>query len=155
LRLNWFGEQTMWLATDPGWKKWKPFDPTSAHWYEQRHLERLIGAYITDDRDHGRDRRVSEFIAEFDGPTGSAKRTKALAQAGLKRVKLSELVVDGRLDSGRIAKLLSAMQDHSRPVKSPQLGIIGEDHFRCRLLEMGIVQKSFQYNRKLAKSKKP
>jgi hypothetical protein len=156
LRLDWFGEKKVWLATDPGWKKWKPFHPTPAHWYEQRHLERLVGACITDDRDHGQDRLVSEFIADvFHGLSGSAKRTKVLDQAGLKRARLSSLVVDGRLDSYRIAKLLSAMQDHSRPVKSLQLGIIGEDHFRSRLLAMGIVEKSFHYSGKLAKSKKP
>src|SRR5207237_6609629 len=39
LRLDWFGQTTSWQATDPAWPKWKPRQPTSAHWYEPRHLE--------------------------------------------------------------------------------------------------------------------
>ena len=54
-------------ATDPAWPKWRPSDPTSAHWYEQKHLERLLAAYIARDEDQGRDRTVREFVAEFRG----------------------------------------------------------------------------------------
>jgi hypothetical protein len=153
IRLDWFGQETTWKATDPDWHKWKPCHPTSIHWYEPRHLERLIAAYITHDRDKKGDRLVSDLLAEFDGLSGSAKRTKVLNQAGLKRVKLSELVKGDRLDSDRIAGLLAAMRAHTRPVKAPRLGIIGEDHFRARLLAMGVQPESFRYDRKLPKSK--
>jgi hypothetical protein len=151
IKLNWFGEKTTWQATDPGWRKWKPSDPTSCHWYEPRHLERLIGAYITHDREAGTDRLVSDFVAEFDGLSGSAKRTRVLGQAGLKRAKLSHLVAGDRLDTDRITGLLRAMQANSRPVKSDRLGVVGEDHFRRRLLDMGVVPESFRYSRKLAR----
>jgi hypothetical protein len=154
IRLDWFGVKNAWEATNPSWKKWKPFDPTSAHWYEPRHLERLIGAYITHDREHELDRLVSEFLAEFDGLSGSAKRTKVLDQAGLKRAKLSKLVVDDRLDGDRIAVLLAAMQEHTRPVNSPRLGIIGEEHFKARLVEQGVLEESFRYVRKVGKPAK-
>jgi hypothetical protein len=110
ITLDLFGEETIWTATDPNWTKWKPSQPTSAHWYEQRHIERLIGAYITHERAAGVDRLVSELLAEFDGLSGSAKRTKVLTDADLKRARLSEFVVDGRLDSERIARLLAAMK---------------------------------------------
>jgi hypothetical protein len=152
-QLDWFGDKGIWNATNPRWEKWKPSQPTSSHWYEPAHLERLIGAYITHDRENGTDRLVSDFIAEFDGLSGSGKRTKVLDQAGLKRAKLSELVVEDRLDSKRIGQLLAVMRTHSRPVKSERLGVLGEEHLRTRLLGMGIDPKSFRYSRKIEKVK--
>ncbi len=155
ITFNWFGLRKLWLATDPAWQKWKPSKPTSSHWYEPHHLERLIAAYVTHDRDAGTDRLVSDLIAEFDGLTGSQKRSKVLKDADLRRVKLSELVVDGQLDSQRIAQLLVAMQEHTRPVKSKRLGVIGEDHLRTRLLEMGVEPDSFSYSSKIGKDGLP
>jgi hypothetical protein len=152
-RLNWFGREQTWQATNPSWKKWLPCKPTSPHWYELPHLERLIGAYIAHDRRAEKDRLVSELLAEFDGLSGSQKRTKVLDETGLKRVKLSELVAGDRLDSARITGLLLAMKKHTRPVKPAALGIIGEDHLRARLLAMGVVPESFRYSKKLDGSK--
>ena len=152
-RLDWFGEETVFEATDPEWSKWKPNKPTSAHWYEQPHFERLIGAYVTHDRENGTDRLISDFIAEFDGLTGSQKRAKVLSETDLKRVSLSALVNCDGLDSERIASLLSAMQGHTRPVKPPKLGVIGENHLKKRLLEMGVLPESFQYSKKLGGGK--
>jgi hypothetical protein len=155
ISLDWFGELAVWEATLPRWAKWKPCQPTSPHWYEEAHLERLIGACITKDRQEGGDRLVRDFLAWFDGLTGSAKRTKVLNETGLKRLRLSDLVVDGRLDGARVEGLLAAMGRHTRPVNSNRLGLIGEEHLRARLLAMGILPESFRYTRKLAKSKKP
>jgi hypothetical protein len=150
IRLDWFGDKTEWKATDRSWQKWKPCHPTSPHWYEHRHLERLIGAYITHDRDAGADRLVSDLLQEFDGLSGSQRRAKVLDETGLKRIKLSELGAGGRLDTERIAALLAAMQRHTRPVKAKRLGIIGEKHLKQRLLEIGIKPRSFRYERKLS-----
>jgi DNA topoisomerase VI subunit B len=155
VRLDWFGEETVWPATRPDWEKWKPHQPTSAHWYERRHLERLLGAYITHDRDAGRDRLVSDFLAEFDGLKGSAKRTKVLDGAGMKRTRLSELVNGDRLDGDRVARLLAAMQGATRPVSPERLGVIGEAHLKARLLAMGVREESFKYSRRLAKDGLP
>src|ERR687897_3809338 len=58
------------VPSDRAWQKWKPCDPTSPHWYEPDHLERLIGAYLGHDVEHGRERTVREFIAEFRGLSG-------------------------------------------------------------------------------------
>jgi hypothetical protein len=45
--------------------KWRPSDPTSAHWYDAARLERLMAAHIARDQDRGRDpRMVREFIGE-------------------------------------------------------------------------------------------
>lgn len=155
LSLDWFGQRESWEATDAAWRKWRPCWPTSPHWYELRHIRRLIAAYITNDRDNGQDRLVSDFIATFDGLTGSAKRTKMLDATGLKRARLSCFVVDGRLDDGAVGRLLTAMRDHSRPVKSRLLGVIGKDHFAQRFAELGIDADSFGYGLKLAKAGLP
>jgi hypothetical protein len=151
VRIDWFGWRDEWPATNPAWAKWRPDYPTSSHWYEQRHIERLIAAYITHDRDTGGDRLVSDFLAEFDGLSGSIKRGKVLADADMKRVRLGELVVDSQLDSPRIAALLTAMQLHTRPVKAKRLGVIGADHFRERFKALGVLPESFQYARELSK----
>ena len=153
--LDWFGEEVTWEATNVAWGKWKPNRPTSPHWYEPLHLERLIGAYITHDRDTRTDRLVSDFIAEFDGLTGSGKRSKVLAEAGLKRVRLSELVTADQLNSTRIAELLAAMKRHTRPVKSQRLGIIGAEHLTTRLYELGAMPDSVQYTCKRGKEGLP
>jgi DNA topoisomerase VI subunit B len=152
IRLDWFGQSTTWKATDRNWQKWKPNRPTSAHWYELQHLERLIGAYITHDRDAGTDRLVSKFVEEFDGLSGSQKRSKVLTESVLHRVRLSELVVGDRLDSERVAKLLASMQQHTRPVNPKHLGIIGKEHMRTRLLAMGVQPDSFRYEKKVTGS---
>jgi hypothetical protein len=146
LHFDWFGQKKTFAATDPAWKKWMPSDPTSSHWYENRHLERLIGAYITHDRDNGQDRLISDFIREFDGLTGSAKRTMVLDDAGMKRMKLSELIVGDQFDPGRIEVLLEAMKQNTRPVASRRLGIIGEEHLRTFFVDgLGCKPESFRY----------
>jgi hypothetical protein len=154
---DYFGTRTVWKATNPAWGKWKPHQPTSAHWYEPRHLERLIGAYITHERDSGTSRLVSKFLAEFDGLAGSPKRTRVLTEAGLKRARLSDLVAGDRLDGDKVAQLLLAMQRHTRPVNPVRLGVIGEDHLRERFLGMGVKRESFRYSKKVGggKSKNP
>jgi len=159
ISLDWFGQKRKtWLATDRKWKKWRPCDPTSPHWYGRANLERLIGAYVTHERDNHETIRgaklVNDFLAEFDGLTGSGKRTKVLNACQLKRARLSELAVDGKFDTERIAVLLDAMQRHTRPIKAQRLGMIGEEHFKSRLLEIGIKPESFRYTRKLAKPEK-
>jgi DNA topoisomerase VI subunit B len=155
IRLDWFGERIEYSATAPGWPKWRPCQPTSPHWYTLPQIERLIGAYITHDRAGGKDRLVSEFVSEFDGLTGSAKRATVLDACGLKRVHLSELAVGGNFDHARTADLLAAMQANTKPVKSRRLGIIGEEHFRVRLLAMGCTAESITYRRQLAKAGTP
>lgn len=153
IRLDWFGALTKWDATDTNWIKWTPSKPTSAHWYEKQHLERLVAAFIAHDRSSGADRFVSEFLEEFDGLSGSKKRSMVLRDAHMLRMRLSGLVTGDQLDHGRISQLLTAMQQHTRPVAPRRLGIIGVDHFKSRLIEMGITPESFRYVCKLSKSK--
>jgi hypothetical protein len=147
LAVDWFGKARRVEATDPSWPKWRPSDPTSAHWYQPKHLERLIAGYVADDEDQGRERTVREFVTEFRGLSGTAKQKKVLEATGLGRASLSALRNGDGLDAELVAKLLSAMQEQSRPVKPAQLGVIGEAHLRRRFEDAGCEMESFDFKR--------
>ncbi len=146
LTVTWFGQTVLDAeATNPSWKKWKPNLPTSAHWYEPRHLERLIAAYIAHDRDHGADRTVAEFLAEFNGLTGSRKRQTVLRETRLIRTHLSDLATENGLRTEVIASLLAAMKKHTRTIRPARLGVIGKSHIETRLADLGSEQGEFKY----------
>ncbi len=145
LSVRWFGERLKFAATNLTWEKWKPNKPTSPHWYELRHLERLAGCYIALDRQRDEDRTVAAFLAEFDGLTGSAKRKLVTDETGLDRTKLSELADQSGFKRDVMARLLASMQKHSRPIKPPRLGTIGKDHFCTRFEQLGCEADKLQY----------
>jgi hypothetical protein len=147
LAVDWFGRSPRYSSTDPSWPKWRPSDPTSPHWYQPKHLERLIAGYVAHDEDQGHDRTVREFVAEFRGLSATAKQKKVLEATGLGRASLSALRNGDGLDAGQVAKLLVAMQEQSRPVKPAQLGVIGAAHLRQRFEAAGCQMESFQYKR--------
>src|SRR5262249_42625247 len=131
-------------------KKWRPSDPTSPHWYTEDRLTRLMGAFIARDQDFGREpRTVREFIAEFRGLSGTAKQKTVLDTIGASRVTLPAFFGTNGIDRRRIATLLTAMQEHTRPVKPKDLGIIGEDHLRARFAAAGAALETFRYSRQL------
>jgi DNA topoisomerase VI subunit B len=147
ISIDWFGDRTVAVATDPTWAKWKPSDPTSAHWYSPQHLERLIAGYIAHDTDAGRMRTVRELVTEFRGLSGSAKQKKVLDETGLHREPLTKLVADGAVDTDVVTKLLEAMKGNTKPVKPPALGIIGKEHFTTRFKAIGCEMESFDYRK--------
>ena len=72
LRLSWNGEQVINIrASNPGWRKWLPTSPTSAHWYDNSRFRRYMAAHIANRGSI----TVREFISEFRGitATGEAK----------------------------------------------------------------------------------
>jgi hypothetical protein len=144
LSVTWNGTHCVgFKASDPAWAKWRPFDPTPPHWYDEARLRRLMGAYIARDEDLGRDpRTVREFVSEFRGLSGSGKQKLVLEDVGAARMSLPEFFGDGR-----IADLLAAMQRHSRPVKPIDLGLIGKDHLAARFEAAGADLRSFKYKR--------
>ncbi|MCY2988001.1 MAG: hypothetical protein NTY19_09085 [Planctomycetota bacterium] len=153
LVLEWFGEPSIHLrATRSDWVKWLPDDPTSPHWYRQEELERLIAAYISHDQKRGADQSVREFITGFCGLTGTAKQKAVLAETGLARTHLSALVNNDNHDFDHeiIARLLAAMQQHTKLVKPAALGSIGKDHIAARFKSLGCRMKSFKYRRQPA-----
>jgi DNA topoisomerase VI subunit B len=136
-------------ASDPRWSKWQPHHPTSPHWYDPARLRRLMGAYIARDQDSGREpRTVREFVSEFRGLSGSAKQKTVLDKVHASRMSLPEFFGDAEhVNNDRIAKLLDAMQQQSRPVNPQDLGIIGRDHFAARFKADGAELQAFRYKR--------
>ena len=143
ISLTWNGERVFTAdSTLPGWTRWRPSSPTSAHWYDAETLQRLIGAEVAFAEDNGLSPRpVREFIAEFRGLSATAK-TKAICDSlGLSRRSLADVVVDPPL----VARLLAGMKDGSRPPKPKDLGMIGRDHLLQRFLAAGAQEDSFDY----------
>ena len=151
--IEWFGERRVVRATNPAWQKWKPSDPTSAHWYQPEHLARLIGAYLAHDQDNGRIRTVRELIPEFRGLSGTAKQKAVLNATGLSREPLSAFVNGSAIDMAKVNSLLAAMQAHSRPAKPEDLGIIGGEHFKRCFENAGADPETFAYRKVLEVSK--
>lgn len=148
IALEWFGERHVSAATDPAWVKWRPSDPTSAHWYSPHHLERLIAAYVSNDADVvGQNRTVRELVAEFRGLSGSAKQKSVLEATRLARAPLTNLIVKDAVDREAVERLLTAMKANSSPVKPAMLGIIGKEHFRTRFAAAGCEMDSFDYRK--------
>ena len=147
MTMEWFGERTSIAATDPAWAKWKPSDPTSAHWYSPAHLERLIAGYVSHDATLGQDRTVRELVAEFRGLSGTAKQKKVLEATSLSRAPLSQLIKGQAIDRNAVEGLLAAMKAASKPVKPDMLGTIGKEHFQTRFAEAGCEMESFEYRR--------
>ena len=149
LTVDWKGEKTVTKATDPAWKKWRPSYPTSAHWYREEHLSRLIAGYIAHDQDNGRMRTVREFVAEFNGLTATAKQKAVLEDVGLQREPLTALMNGVALDPEQVRRLLKAMQAHSRTVTHRRLGLIGKDHLEKRFEQHGCKMETFKYQKVL------
>src|SRR5260370_1165668 len=140
LSVTWNDERCVdFRASDPGWSKWRPSYPTSAHWYDVARLSRLMRAHIARDQDHARDpRTVREFISGFRFLSGSAKQKQVLDEVGASRLSLPEFYGNSdHVNTEGIAKLLDAMQRQSRPVNPQELGCIGKGHLAARFKAAG------------------
>ncbi len=143
-----FVEALHFEASAPDWPKWKPREPSSAHWYSVDTLARLIAACVAHDEDHGREPRlIRELVAQFKGLTGTAKQKAVLDATGLARQPLTALVKDGAIDGERVMALLAALQQHSAPIKPQALGVIGPTHLARYFTAQGCEMESFKYAR--------
>jgi DNA topoisomerase VI subunit B len=149
LRIEWDDEVCEFDATDASWSKWRPSDPTSAHWYDRQRFQRLSAAYVADDQDRNRSRTVRDFISEFRGLSGSAKQKRVLDVTGMARTALADLFADGEPDKARIGELLAAMQGTTNPVNPQDLGSIGREHLSNCFEQAGADLETFQYKRML------
>jgi len=132
--------------SNPVWEKWRARDPTSAHWYNAGRFERYIAAHVARDQKIGRERMVREFISELRGLSGSVKQKAVLADTGMSRAALGSLFdADGSPRRDDIARLLTACQKHTRPVKPKALGVIGCDHLLTCFRSAGVHLESFKY----------
>jgi hypothetical protein len=136
-------------ATDPGWIKWKPTDPTSAHWYTPDTLRDLIAAYVSQERNGGRVRTVREFVSEFRGLSGTAKQKQVIGE--FKNIYLHDLVREGDIDQSLLGKLLDAMKRLCKPPKPASLGIIGQDHLKSWMVRYADVsEESIKYVKRMS-----
>jgi hypothetical protein len=143
---TWSGKEFINVAaTNRRWDKWRPRDPTSAHWYGEARLQRYLAAHVARDRDLKRQRTVREFISEFRGLSGTAVQRKVLEEVGCSHVSLAAFFGVEKVNRAGIAKLLASMQRHTKPVAPKYLGIIGEDHFKARFLAAGGNVETFRY----------
>jgi DNA topoisomerase VI subunit B len=146
VRGTWFGREFINVAaSNPDWKKWRPRDPTSPHWYDEQRLQRYLAAHVARDRDLGQSRTVREFIAEFRGLSGTARRRRILDEVGGSHQSLASFFGVDTVNRSGIAKLLEAMQRHSKPVAPQLLGVIGAEHFKARFMAAGGAIDTFKY----------
>jgi hypothetical protein len=90
---------------------------------------------------------VRKFISEFDGMLGTAKQKMVLAETGASHVSLHDFFGRQKANRDNIAKLLAALQRHSKPVRPAQLGVIGKEHVYRMMEAAGGDPKTFTYNR--------
>jgi DNA topoisomerase VI subunit B len=138
--------QNKYGAVDPAWRKWTPSAPTSPHWYRVADLERLAGAYLSHDRQRNATRLLRDFLGQFDGLTGTAKRKAVLEAVGLQRAPLERLLNgDAEFDHELVADLLGEMQQAARPIKPERLGPLGRDKVVRSLELSGADPESIRY----------
>jgi hypothetical protein len=135
-------------ATKPDWDKWRPRNPTSAHWYDEARLQRYLAAHVSRDQDLGQSRTVREFLAEFCGLSGTGVQRKILNEVGCSHMSLKNFFGVERVNQAGVAALLAAMKRHSKPVKPARLGIIGREHLKERFLAAGGNAETFKYERR-------
>jgi len=109
------------------WRKFGPTDPTSAHWYDDETLKKLVFSHIASARRGGRDLPLGEFVRQFRGLSSSAKaKTVCDELENVKRLS------DFERGPGKVSRLLAAMKENSKAPSHNVLGAVGEDHFRGR-----------------------
>jgi hypothetical protein len=146
VRGSWFGQEFINVeATDPQWEKWRPTQPTSPHWYDAARLQRYLAAHVARDRDLGQSRTVRDFIGEFRGLSGTARKRQILDAAGCSYQSLAAFFGVDQVNRVGIARLLEAMQRYSKPVAPQHLGVIGVGHFKARFLAAGGADDTFKY----------
>jgi hypothetical protein len=101
---------------------------------------------------HRGDITVREFISEFRGMTGTAKQKAVLAETGASHISLHRFFGIEKANTKNITELLAALQKHTKPVRIPDLGIVGKHHLYGRLEAAGGEPKTFTYNRIVGKT---
>jgi hypothetical protein len=129
-------------------EKWKPSDPTSAHWYTPAQLRGLMAAYVTAERRGGAALTVRDFIGQFKGLSSTLKRKAILARIPtLAARSLSACVTKGDIDTAVVSALLDAMRAESKPINPLDLGVLGQPHLQAWLTAHGGVAATVTYKR--------
>ena len=141
-------------ATTPEWPKWKPDDPTSAHWYTAETLRDLIAAYVAGESENGHGRTVREFVSEFKGLSSTKKQKEVTAD--LSGMYLHDLVNGGDIDMRIVRTLLVSMREKSRAPKAPKLGVIEQEHLKNWMVRYaGVAEESVRYARRTGENDLP
>jgi DNA topoisomerase VI subunit B len=149
LQVSWCGEARIDVkASNPTWAKWLPSWPTSAHWYDKSRFRRYMAAHIANRGNI----TVREFISEFRGLSSTAKQRAVLEEIGASHVSLHSFFGRRKANGDNIARLLAALQRHSKPVRPAQLGAIGKEHLYRVMEAAGGDAKTFTYNRSLGET---
>ena len=143
-------DERTWEPTNTAWKRWRPCDPAPAHWYDLERFDRLIAAMLNADRQRGRVRTVRELVAQFRGLSGTAKQKAILAELGLARASLEDLVGPdgGSTETGSSDSSAPCVRRASRP-RLKRSGVIGKDHFLARLPVGELGRESFTYCKRI------
>jgi len=144
IRVSWNGEVKIDAkVSNPTWDKWLPSWPTSPHWYDKSRFRRYMAAHIA----HRGKITVREFIGEFRGLSSTAKQKVVLEEIGASHVSLHDFFGRRKANGDNIARLLAALQQHSKPVRPAQIGVIGKEHLYRLMEASGGDPKTFTYNR--------
>jgi DNA topoisomerase VI subunit B len=148
-RMTWNDQALIeWNATNPNWAKWRPRDPTSPHWYNYERFERYMAAHVARDAKRKRVRTVREFVAEFRGMSSTIKQKTVLEEFGASHTTLSEFLgTSEQINTEQVGKLLESLKRHTEPVKAKHLGLIGEEHCRQVLDNLGCKMETFRYSK--------
>jgi hypothetical protein len=135
--------------TDPDWNKWRPDNPTSAHWYTEETLRDLIAAYITKERAGARahPKTVREFVSEFRGLSATAKQKSVSGPWSGKH--LTEFVTTEDIDPEFVRDLLGRMQAGSKAPAPLTLGLVGKEHLTRWMTAHGVSAESIRYVKKV------
>jgi DNA topoisomerase VI subunit B len=149
LRVTWNSEVKIDAeASNPTWCKWLPSWPTSPHWYDKSRFRRYMAAHIA----HRGDITIREFVSEFAGMSATAKQKAILLETGTSHVSLHDFFGRKRANGDNIAKLLTALKKHSKPIPPAHLGVIGKTHLHRMMEAAGGDPKTFTYNRSLGET---
>jgi DNA topoisomerase VI subunit B len=137
-------------ASDAGWTRWRPSQPTSPHWYDPERLLGWMKAEATYAGEHEtRVPTVREFVAQFHALSSTAKSKAVVDMLDASRETVEDFVTSGgeAHARARAATLLDCMRRLSEPVKPERLGILGQPHLFEMMRVNGGVPGSMRYRR--------
>ncbi len=88
---------------------------------------------------------MRDFVEEFRGLRRTDVRAQVLDDVGAARLSLREFFKHPR----RVQKMLTIMQEMTKPVPAKDLGLLGQEHFLARFEELAVDAITFQYRRSL------
>jgi DNA topoisomerase VI subunit B len=109
------------------WRKCVPTDPTSAWWYTEGELKRLIFSHIAETEQRGTpDLLLRDFVRQFRNLSSTAK-----AKAVCAHFPAITHLQDFLQHEAAVAPLLQVMRQEGKAPSVDTFGVVGEAHFRA------------------------